>query len=453
MSVPRVVVIGGGFGGLEVCRRLARANKRGEIELTLIDKENFFQFNPLLPEVATGAVETRHIVYPLRQFCAPRKIRFLRNKVRAVDPVARILTLHNDLSVPYDKLIIAAGSTTNFFGIPGAEAHSFVFKTLMDAIRLRAQVIEMWELADQATDANVRRGLLTFVVVGGGITGVEVCSQLTTLFRTTMKRLYPNVPQNLVTVVLIEAADTILPGIRQNHVDVALGHLRNLGVNLLLSRKVVEVTETSVRLDDGAVFPAHTLVWTTGVRGTQLQHPWPWPIGRGCRLKVDRTGKVTDGVWAIGDIAEMFEADGKLVPQVAQGAIQEGRLAAENLLAELAGQPPRELKYVDMGYFVGLGKHSTVASLMGIPVAGWLAWYLWALVYLFKVVGFGKQLEVGLDMVKSLFVDHDTSLVHERSRMLRKRDLEPDLSGAQHLLEVVTTPEPEVVVKQPADAK
>ncbi|MDP2307910.1 MAG: NAD(P)/FAD-dependent oxidoreductase [Pseudomonadota bacterium] len=447
MGVPRVVVIGGGFGGLEVCRRLARANKRGEIELTLIDKENFFQFNPLLPEVATGAVETRHIVYPLREFCIPRKIRFVRNKVRTVDADARVLTLHNDLSIPYDKLVIAAGSTTNFFGIPGAEQHSFVFKTLMDAIRLRAHVIEMWELADQATAANVRRGLLTFAVVGGGITGVEVCSQLMTMFRTTMKRLYPNVPQNLVTVYLIEAADSILPGLRLEHTQVALGHLRNLGVNLVLNRKVVEVTEATVRLDDGAVIPAHTLVWTTGVRGAQLEHPWPWPTGRGGRLAVDRTCKVTDGVWAIGDIAEAYEADGKLVPQVAQGAIQEGRLAAENLLAEMAGKPTRELKYIDLGYFVGLGQHSTVASLMGIPVSGSLAFYLWALIYLFKVVGFAKQLEVALDFVKGLFVGHDTSLVHERRRILRPQDLEPDLSGAQKLLTIVTAPEPETPVE------
>lgn len=429
MGVPRVVVIGGGFGGLEVCRRLAAANKRGQIELTLVDKENFFQFNPLLPEVATGAVETRHIVYPLRSFCIPRKIRFLRNKVRAVDPELRVLTLHNDLTLSYDTLVIAAGSTTNFFGIPGAEQHSFVFKTLMDAIRLRAQVVEMLELADQATDANVRRGLLTFVVVGAGITGVEVCSQLTMLFRTTMKRLYPNVPQSLVTVVLIEATDSILPGIREDHTKVALGHLRHLGVNLHLSRRVVEVTDSTVRLDDGSVIPAHTLIWTTGVRGTQLEHPWPWPIGRGGRLKVERTGKVAEGVWAIGDIAEAFDVDGKLVPQVAQGAIQEGRLVAENLLAELAGKPLRAMKYVDMGYFVGLGKHSTVASIMGIPVSGWLAWYIWALIYLFKVVGFRKQLEVAADMVKGLFVEHDTSQVHERRRMLREKDLEPDLSG------------------------
>ena len=429
MNAPKVVVIGGGFGGLEVCRRLARANKRGAIELTLIDKENFFQFNPLLPEVATGAIETRHIVYPLRSFCAPRKIRFLRNKVRSVDPVKRVLYLHNDLEVPYDKLVIAAGSTTNFFGIPGAESNSFVFKTLMDAIRLRAQVVEMWELADQATSAAVRRELLTFVVVGGGITGVEVCSQLMGLFRTTMKSLYPDVPQNLVSVHLIEATDSILPGIREKHTEVALAHLRALGVSLVLSRKVVEVTGKSVRLDDGAVIPAHTLVWTTGVRGTQLEHPWPWALGRGGRLKVDETCKVSDGVWAVGDIAEFTDATGKLVPQVAQGAIQEGRLVANNLLAELAGTPPQTMKYLDLGYFVGLGKHSTVASLMGIPVAGWLAWNLWALVYLFKVVGLRKQFEVATDFIKGLFVEHDTSQIHERRRMLREKDIDIDLSG------------------------
>jgi NADH dehydrogenase len=449
MSAPRVVVIGGGFGGLEVCRRLARANTRGEIQLTLIDKENFFQFNPLLPEVATGAVETRHIVYPLRSFCAPRKIRFLRNKVRSVDAEARVLYLHNDLQVPYDRLVIAAGSTTNFFGIPGAEAHSFVFKTLMDAIRLRAHVVEMWELADQATNANVRRELLTFVVVGGGITGVEVCSQLMTLFRTTMRRLYPDVPQNLVNVHLIEATDRLLPGIRDEHAEVALAHLRSLGVNLVLSRKVVRVTQESVCLDDGAVIPAHTLVWTTGVRGTQLEHPWPWPLGRGGRLKVDDTCKVADGVWAIGDIAEYTDSAGRVVPQVAQGAIQEGRLVAQNLLGELRGQAPATMKYTDLGYFVGLGKHSTVASVLGVPVAGWLAWNLWALAYLFKVVGFRKQFEVATDFIKGLIVEHDTSQIHERRRMLRERDLDIDLSnGEQRAL-----PAPAARVPEKVDAK
>jgi NADH:ubiquinone reductase (H+-translocating) len=429
VSAPRVVVVGGGFGGLEVCRRLARANKRGEIRLTLIDKENFFQFNPLLPEVAVGAVETRHIVYPLRSFCAPRGIRFLRNKVRSVDAEAKVLHLHNDIDVPYDHLVLAAGSTTNFFGIPGAAEHSFVFKTLMDAIRLRAHVVEMWELADQATDPEVRRRLLTFVVAGGGITGVEVCGELVDMFRTTMAKLYRNVPQSLVSVHLVEAADRLLPGLKPEHSVIGERHLRGIGVNIVLNRKVVRVDESHVTTDDGTVMPAHTLIWTTGIRGQALDSPWPWATGRAGRLKVDAACRVAPGVWAIGDMADMTDVEGKPVPQVAQGAIQMGRIAVANLLAEVRGRGEvKELRYLDKGYFVGLGKRSTVASLFGLPISGVLAWYIWALYYLLVMVGFRKQLEVAIDIVKMSFVDHDTSQIHERRRMLRERDLEPDLS-------------------------
>ena len=281
-SVPKVVVIGGGFGGLEVCKRLSRANRRGKLQLTLIDKENFFQFNPLLPDVATGGVETRHIVYPLRAFCVGERIRFLRNKVREIDPERRVLHLHNNLTLEYDYLVIAAGSSTNYFGIPGAESHSFPFKTVMDAIRLRAHMVEMWELADQAQDEIARRNLLTFVVAGGGITGVEVCSELMNMFRTTMARLYTNVPQSLVSVHLIEAGQRLLPpAIKEVHSKKAETHLRGLGVNIVLNRRVVGVELDRISLDDGAVIPAHTLVWTTGIRGQAIEKAWPFPLGRG----------------------------------------------------------------------------------------------------------------------------------------------------------------------------
>ncbi len=423
----RVVVIGGGFGGLEACKVLRKGIKQGRVSVTLVDKENFFQFNPLLPEVATGAVETRHIVYPLRAFCQRLGIRFVRNKVRTVDPVARVLSLHNDLTLPYDRLIIAAGSTTNYFGIPGAQDNAFPFKTLMDAIRLRAQVVEMWELADQATDPATRRRLLTFVIAGGGITGVEVCSELMHMFTTTMARLYPSVPQNLVNVQLVEAGERLLGGLKQEHSEVALGHLRSVGVTVVLHRKVTAVDAANVTLDDGSVIPAHTLVWTTGIRGQALDSPWPWALGRGGKLAVDKGCRVADGVWAIGDAADCVDETGAPVPAVAQGAMQMGILAAKNLLAELDGKPAGTLKYRDLGYFVGLGKHSTVASLMGVPVSGVLAWYMWALVYLMKMVGARKQFEVATDMVKGLFVDHDTSQIHERRRMLRDVDMEPRL--------------------------
>lgn len=436
MTPTEVVIIGGGFGGLEVCKGLRRASKRGLVRLTLIDKENFFQFNPLLPEVATGAVETRHIVYPLRAFCAPRGIRFLRNKVRAVDADARRLTLHNGLTVDYDHLVIAAGASTNYFGIPGAEAHALPFKTLMDAVRLRAQVVEMWELADQATDEAVRRQLLTFVVAGGGITGVEVCASLMEMFHRTMARLYPNVPLSLVSVYIVEAGARLLGGLREEHAAVAERHLRTLGVNVVLHRKVARVEAERVTLDDGTSLAAHTMVWTTGVRGPVLESPWPWALGRGGRLKVDGHGRATlgeaaaVGAWAVGDAADWADDNGVAVPQVAQGAFQTGQTVARNIVATVEGRAPRTLRYFDYGYIVGLGRHSTVARPLGIPVSGALAWYFWAFYYLFAMVGIRKQLEVAADVVKGLFVLHDTSQIHDRKRMLREVDLDPTLGAA-----------------------
>jgi NADH dehydrogenase len=432
-----VVVVGGGFGGLEACKRLRRAQQRGQVNLTLIDKENFFQFNPLLPEVATGAVETRHIVYPLRAFCAPRGIRFLRNKVKAVDAEKRELHLHNGLSLAYDHLVIAAGSSTNWFGIPGAEARAFPFKTLMDAIRLRAHVVEMWELADQATDKEVRRRLLTFVVAGGGITGVEVCASLMEMFHRTMARLYPNVPVSLVSVHLVEAGERLLGGLRAEHAEVAARHLRTAGVSVVLNRRVARVDDDRVCLDDGAVIPAHTLVWTTGIRGPALDSPWSFELGRSGRLKVDKHGRVqtngaaVEGVWAIGDAADWTDDTGATVPQVAQGAMQTGQTVATNIEASVEGTALESLRYFDYGYIVGLGRHSTVARAFGIPFSGTLAWYFWACYYLFAMVGFRKQFEVATDVVKSLFVDHDTSQIHDRRRMLREEDLNPELGAKE----------------------
>lgn len=358
---------------------LAPHAKRGRLSLTLVDKENSFQFNPLPPEVATGAVETRHIVYPLRSSCAPRGVRFLRNKVRRVDHERRVLVLHNALEVPYDHLVIAAGSTTNYFGIPGAADLAFPFKTRMDAIRLRAHVVEMWELADQATDPAVRRQLLTFVVAGGVITGVEVCSSYMEMFRRTMARLYTQVPHSLVTVHLVEAGERLLGGGARR----AQGHRR--------------------------APPAHA----GGERGAQLQggegrarlrhprrrerHPRPHP-------GVDHRG------------ARPGAGEPLALPPGRNGKLK----------VDVHGQSA-EMRYTDIGYLVGLGRHSTVGRIFGIPVSGLVAWYVWAFAYLFKMVGLRKQLEVATDIVKSWFVDHDTSQIHERRRMLREVDLDPEL--------------------------
>jgi NADH dehydrogenase len=366
-------------------------------------------------------------VYPLRAFCAPRGIRFIRNKLRSVDPATRTVHLHNGLTLAYDHLVLAAGATTNWFGIPGAEAHAFPFKTLMDAIRLRAHLVEMWELADQAEDPAVRRQLLTFVVAGGGITGVEVCASFMEMFHRTMVRLYPRVPLSLVSVHLVEGGERLLGGLRAEHAAVAERHLRSLGVNVVLHRRVSAVDAERVTLDDGSVIPGHTLVWTTGIRGPTADGAWPFPLGRSGRFKVDENGRIGAAEWAVGTAADWEDADGRPIPQVAQGAFQTARAVAANVLATLDGGPMRTVRYRDMGYIVGLGRHSTVASVMGLPVSGQLAWYFWAFYYLFAMVGFRKQIEVATDVLKGLFVLHDTSQIHERRRMLRAEDLDPEL--------------------------
>src|SRR5262245_5462890 len=191
MAGHRLVILGGGFGGLDVARVVSRSRAaRGYWETLLVDKENFFQFNPLLPAVAVGAVETRHIVYPLREMARHRRIRFHKNKVVHIDLDRREVRLHNDLVAPWDTLVIAVGSVTNWYGVPGAEAHTRPFKTIADAMYVRARVVELFEMAEQAQTDAQRRRLLSFVIVGGGVTGVEVAAELLDMARDTLLPRY-----------------------------------------------------------------------------------------------------------------------------------------------------------------------------------------------------------------------------------------------------------------------
>src|SRR5512143_1426786 len=206
MAGHRLLILGGGFGGLDVARSIARSRAaRGYWDALLIDKENFFQFNPLLPAVAVGAVETRHIVYPLREMARHRRMRFIKNKAIAIDLDRRRVELHNGLSEPYDTLVIAVGSVTNWYGVPGAQTHARPFKTVVDAMTLRARVVELFEMAEQARSDEQRRRLLSFVIVGGGVTGVEVAAELIEMSRETLLPRYPSLSPSHVSVTIIES--------------------------------------------------------------------------------------------------------------------------------------------------------------------------------------------------------------------------------------------------------
>jgi NADH dehydrogenase len=432
MSGHRLLILGGGFGGLDVARSIARSSAaRGYWDALLIDKENFFQFNPLLPAVAVGAVETRHIVYPLREMARHRRLRFIKNKAIAIDLEHQCVQLHNGLSEPYDTLVIAVGSVTNWYGVPGAQAHARPFKTIVDAMTLRARVVELFEMAEQARTDAQRRRLLSFVIVGGGVTGVEVAAELIEMARETLLPRYPSLNASHLSVTVLEGGDRLVPSARPEHSAYVMRFLAKRGVRALLGALVTRVDPHGVMLRDGRTFEAFTCIWTTGVTPPDLVRRLPLRFHSDGRVCVDAQlralrpdGSAVEEVYVIGDCAASPRADGRMQPQLSQTAIAMGAHVGDVLVRRAQGRAPKPFSFRDAGYIISLGKHSSVLDLFGIPMSGKLAWLMWAGAYLVKMVGFRKQIEVGIDHLTHLWFEHDTSQILNRRAVLTDDELD-----------------------------
>jgi NADH dehydrogenase len=439
MSRRRLVILGGGFGGLDVARAIGRSSAgRTYWDTVLVDKENFFQFNPLLPAVAVGAVETRHIVYPLREMARQRRIRFFKNKATGVDLAARTVRLHNERTESYDALVIAVGSVTNYYGVPGAQQYTRPFKTLVDAMTLRARVVELFEMAEQAGSVAQRRRLLSFVIVGGGVTGVEVAAELMDMARDTLLPRYPSLHADDLSVTVVEGAQRVVSTARPEHSTYVQRFLERRGVAVRLGARVARVEEKRITLADGAVLEGFTLLWTAGVcppdwvRVLPLEHT---PDGRvrvdpGLRA-LDPAGRPLEEVYVIGDCAAALRADGRFQPALSQTAIAMGSYAGARLIDQARGRPSGPFRFADVGYIISLGKHSSVLDLFGIPLSGKLAWLAWAAAYLIKMVGVRKQIEVGIDHLTHLFFEHDTSQIMNRRQVLTDEELNLSLGSSE----------------------
>ena len=439
MQRKRLVILGGGFGGLDVARSIGRSSAaRAMWDTVLIDKENFFQFNPLLPAVAVGSVETRHIVYPLREMARHRRIRFFKNKAMAIDLAARTVTLHNDLIEHYDTLVIAVGSVTNYYGVPGAAEHTRPFKTLVDAMTLRARVVELFEMAEQAETLEQRRRLLSFLIVGGGVTGVEVAAELTDMAHDTLLPRYPSLRPDDLTISIVEGSDRLVGTARPAHSAYVKRYLERRGVAVTLGQRVTRVEEKRVHLGDGSRIDAFTILWTAGVCPPQLVRDLPLRhvndgrvIVDGSLRALDPSGRPVEGVYVVGDCAASPRADGGFQPALAQTSIKMGSYVGALLAGQASGKPaPGPFHFGDVGYIISLGKHSSVLDLFGIPLSGKLAWLAWAGAYLIKMVGFRKQIEVGLDHLTHLLFDHDTSQILNRRQILSDEELNLSLGHA-----------------------
>jgi NADH dehydrogenase len=438
MAGKRLVILGGGFGGLDVARAIGGSRAaRGYWDTLLIDKENFFQFNPLLPAVAVGAVETRHIVYPLRAMAIHHHIRFFKNKVADIDLVRHKVHLQYELTVPFDTLVIGVGSVTNYYGVPGAAEHSRPFKTIVDAMTLRARVVELFEMAEQAETEAQRRRLLSFAIVGGGVTGVEVAAELIEMARETLLPRYPSLRSGHVSVTVLEGGDRLVSNALPKHSAYVQRHLEYRGVAVRLGARVTAVEPKCVRLAGAPPVEAFTILWTAGVCPPDLVKRLPLEHVPDGRVRVDEylraldpAGRPVENVYVIGDCAASPKRDGKLQPGLSQTAIAMGTEVGETLVREARGLPARPFRFKDAGYIISLGKHSSVLELFGVPLSGRLAWLAWAGAYLIKMVGFRKQLEVGLDHLTHMVFEHDTSQILNRRQVLSDEELNLSLDAS-----------------------
>ncbi len=396
---PHVVIIGAGFGGLAAARNLAEV----PVEVTLIDRQNFTTFQPLLYQVATAGLNAADVAHPIRGlFHRQRNLRVRRGEVVGVDWARRVVLLDDeaDGEEPFDHLVIALGAVATYFDVPGAAEHATPLYTLEDAVRVRNHVLERFEAAD-AEPELIDRGELNFVVVGGGPTGVEMAGALAELFAVVFRRDYPTLPVGRARVVLVEALDSLLGPFHESSRRAALDRLRASQVEVRLGEAVAEVTADHVRLASGEVLPTRTVIWAAGVRANPLAEKLGLPTTRGGRVEVadDLGVPGFEGVWAVGDVAAARDRRGERpLPQLAPVAMQSGAHVARQIGRLLEGRSTVPFRFRDRGTMATIGRRAAVAELPGrVRLRGTIAWLAWLGLHLLYLAGLRNRLSVLLN--------------------------------------------------------
>lgn len=387
-----MVIVGAGFGGLWAAKALAGR----EVEVTLVDRNNYHTFVPLIYQVAAAELEPEQIAYPVRGIVRRyQNVRFAMAEVEEVDLAGRLVRTSEE-SIPYDYLILAAGSVTNFFGNERVARYAFGMKDLVESVKLRSHILRIFEMAVREEDPQCRRAMLTFVIVGGGPTGVEFAATLAELIWGVLAKDYPELDLSEARVLLLEALPTLLPALPRDLGEYTRRALESKGIEVRLGAMVSGAAADRVELADGSVIPTHTLIWTAGVRASPLADKLGVPQGRGGRVIVNPYLQLEGRpeVFVVGDMAFIEEEGGKPVPQVAPAAIQQGETAARNILRLIRGEPLEAFTYRDRGTMVTIGRGRGVARVWGRSARGFLAWIAWLTVHLVKLIGFRNRLLV-----------------------------------------------------------
>jgi NADH dehydrogenase len=395
---PRVVIIGAGFGGLEAAKALGSK----PVDVTVVDRLNYHLFQPLLYQVALAALSSTDVAYPIRSILHHHaNVEVLLGEVVGIDLAARQVTLGDGTQIPYDYLVVAAGAGTSYFGHDDWAAVAPGLKDLDDALEIRRRVLLSLEAAERATDPEEKRRLMTFVVVGGGPTGVELAGAIADLSRDILHADFHRVRRRDLRVVLIEASPRILTAFDPSLSDKALQQLADLGVEVRSGVRVENIDASGVRVA-GELIAAATVLWGAGVR--------PSPLGKALGVPLDRSGRVVvqsdcslpghPEAFVIGDMAALTpEGASSPLPGISPVAIQQGRATAHNILATCHGEPRAPFHYLDKGFMATIGRARAVAQIRKLRLSGVFAWFTWAFVHLWYLVGFRNRLAVFLNWI------------------------------------------------------
>ncbi len=428
MKTHRILILGGGFGGVYAARRLDQIfAHRDDVEITLLSGENFLLFTPMLAEVVSSSIEASHIISPIRAFF--RRVRFQNSEVKFIDLERRVVIASHCLmcgsrEFPFDHLVLALGSTTEFHGLSGVAENALPMKTLGDAMALRNHIIDVFEHADMVEPAS-RKSMLTFVVAGGGFAGTETVAEVHD-FAQTACRFYSSIKPSEIKVVLVHPGSRIMPEIGDRLAGYALKKLQASGIEVVLNTRVRSASDDWVELGGNALvresvfqrtqprrIPTKTLIWAAGVTPNPLLSTLPCERNRRGQLITDPYMTVPGypGLWALGDCGEIHDSHGKPCPPTAQFAIRQGKVVAENIAAELGIGSRKQFAYKPIGLLASLGRRCAVAEICGFDFSGFFAWWLWRTIYLLKLPGLERKVRVALDWTLDLFFPRDIVLL------------------------------------------
>jgi len=409
-NMPHVVIVGAGFGGLETAQKLAHA----PVQITLIDRHNYHLFQPLLYQIAIAGLVPSQIAYPLRTiFRHQKNLTFQMGEVSSIDFHAHYIRTNGSV-IAYDYLVLAIGGQTNFFGMKAVQENGFQLKSIEDATGTRNHLLRMFERASREVDPDKRRALLTFVVVGGGPTGIETAGALAELITHVLTKDYPEMDLNEVRVLLIEATGSIMATYPDELQKATMKLLESKGVEIFLNTRLTDYNGQTLTAADGSQIDACTLIWTAGVRSAEFTDRLGLQQAASGRVRVNPTLQLPQHpeVFVIGDAAYLEDGKGQPLPMLATVAQQEAKVAARNIQKLVKGETLEPFQYKDPGLLATIGRNAAVARIWGLSFSGFIAWVIWVALHIYRLIGFRNRLVVLINWAWDyFFYDNQVRLI------------------------------------------